>query len=61
MLDYAVSQEDAVIAYHASDMVLAIHSDALHLSVPKARSSAGGYFFMSSDRHITCVAYVDLT
>ena len=28
LLDYAASQEDAVITYHASDMVLAIHSDA---------------------------------
>ena len=31
-LDYAASQEEAVITYHASDMVLAYHSDASYLS-----------------------------
>ena len=30
-------------------MVLAIHSDASYLSVSKARSRAGGHFFMSRD------------
>jgi hypothetical protein len=30
-------------------MVLAIHSDALYLSEPKARSRAGGHFFCSED------------
>jgi hypothetical protein len=48
-LDYAASQEDAVITYHKSDMVLAIHSDASYLSEPKARSRAGGHFFMSEN------------
>ena len=27
-LDYAASQEEAVITYHASDMLLVFHSDA---------------------------------
>jgi hypothetical protein len=48
-LDYAASQEDAVITYRKSDMVLAIHSDASYLSEPKARSRAGGHFFMSEN------------
>ncbi len=48
-LDYAASNQDAIITYHASDMVLVVHSNALYLSEPKARSHAGGYFFMSSD------------
>ena len=52
LLDYAASQEDAVITYHARDMVLAIHSDALYLSEPKARSRASGHFFMSSNRQM---------
>ena len=30
-------------------MVLALHSDASYLSEPKARSRAGGHFFMSED------------
>ena len=50
LLDYAASQEDAVITYHASDMVLAVHSDVSRLSEPKARSRTGGHFFMPSDR-----------
>jgi hypothetical protein len=49
LLDYAASQETAVLTFHASDMVLAIHSDALYLSESKARSRAGGHFFLSSD------------
>ena len=51
-LDYAASQEDAIITHHASDMVIAIHSDASYLSEPKARSRAGAHFFMSSDRQM---------
>ena len=48
-LDYAASQEEAVITYNASDMVLACHSDASYLSEPGARSRAGGHFFMSNN------------
>ena len=48
-LDYAASQPDAIITYRASDMVMAIHSDASYLSEPKARSRAGGHFFMSEN------------
>ena len=48
-LDYAATHQDAVITYRASDMVLVVHSDASYLSEPKARSRAGGHFFMSSD------------
>jgi hypothetical protein len=46
-LDCAATQEDAVITYGKSDMVLAIHSDASYLSEPRARSRAGGHFFLS--------------
>ena len=48
-LDYAASQEQAVLTYEASDMVLAVHSDASYLSESKARSRAGGHFSMSKD------------
>ncbi len=48
-LDYAASNQDAIITYHASGMVLVVHSDASYLSKPKAGSCAGGPFFMSSD------------
>jgi hypothetical protein len=43
-LDYAASQEDAILTFHASDMVLACHSDVSYLSESKARSRAGGHF-----------------
>lgn len=48
-LDYATSNPDATITYRASDMVLAAHSDASYLSEAKARSRAGGHFFLSED------------
>jgi hypothetical protein len=51
-LDYATSQEDAIIAYQASDMKLAIHSNASYLSEPKARSIAGGHMFMAGMEEI---------
>jgi hypothetical protein len=48
-LDYAATHPDAILTYHASDMVLAGHSNASYLSESKARSRAGGHFFMSTD------------
>jgi len=52
LLDYLASQEDAVITYNSSDMVLGVHSDASYLSEPKARSRAGGHFFLSNNSNI---------
>jgi hypothetical protein len=49
LLDYLATQEDAILSYHASNMVLAVHSNASYLSKPKARSQAGGHFFLSRD------------
>ena len=43
-LDYVASQEDVVITYHASNMVLATHSDAGYNTMPQARSRTGGNF-----------------
>ncbi len=48
-LDYTATHQDAIITYHASVMVLVVHSEASYLSEPKARSRAGGHFFLSSD------------
>ena len=42
-------QEEAILTYNASDMKLAAHSNASYLSEPKARSRAGGHFFLSND------------
>jgi hypothetical protein len=49
LLDYCASQEEAILTYHASDMILAVHSDAGYLNERKARSRAGGHFFLSND------------
>ena len=46
-LDYAASQEDAIVTYRASNMRLGIHSNALYLSEPKAQSRASGHMFMA--------------
>ena len=48
-MDYAATHPDAVLTYRKSDMLLAVHSDASYLSKPKARSRAGGIFFLASD------------
>jgi hypothetical protein len=40
-----------IIWYHASDMILNVHSDVLYLSAPKACSPAGGYSFLGSIPH----------
>jgi hypothetical protein len=45
LLDYLASHPDATIRYHASGMILHIHSDASYLSVSNARSRLGGLFF----------------
>jgi hypothetical protein len=47
-LDYMWTHPDVDIWYCASDMILNFHSDASYLSAPKARSQAGGYFFLGS-------------
>jgi hypothetical protein len=50
-LDYMWTHPDAIIRYRAFDMILNVHSDASYLSAPKARSQAGGYFFLGSLPH----------
>jgi hypothetical protein len=50
-LDYMWTYPDAIIWYHASDMIFNVHSDASYLSAPKACSHAGGYFFLGSIPH----------
>jgi hypothetical protein len=46
LLDYLVSHPDATIRFHASDMILHIHSDASYLSVSKEMSCLGGLFYL---------------
>jgi hypothetical protein len=51
-LDYAATQDDAILTYKASNMILVIHSNASYLSEPKAQSQAGGHMFMAGDDDI---------
>jgi hypothetical protein len=48
MLDYLATHPDATIRYHASNMILHIHSDASYLSISNARSRLGGLFFLGN-------------
>jgi hypothetical protein len=45
-LDYLATHPDAKIRFHASEMILHIHSDASYLSVPKVRIRLGGLFYL---------------
>jgi hypothetical protein len=47
LLDYCATHPNATVRFSASDMCLHVHSDASYLSVSKARSRAGGLFFLS--------------
>jgi hypothetical protein len=47
-LDYLATHLDATIRYHASDMILYIHSYASYLSVSNARSRLGGLFLLGN-------------
>jgi hypothetical protein len=64
MLDYLATHPDATIRYHASDMVLHIHSDASYLSVSSARSRLGGLFFLGnnppSNKHLMGTSLMSL-
>jgi hypothetical protein len=49
LLDYLETHPDATIRYHASDMILHIHSDAYCLSVSNARSRLGGFLCVDTN------------
>jgi hypothetical protein len=51
-LDFMATQEEAILTYRASKMVLAIHSNASYLSKPKSCSRAGGHMFMAGNEEI---------
>ncbi|KAL7488272.1 hypothetical protein ACHAW6_015473 [Cyclotella cf. meneghiniana] len=46
-LDYAATQDPAILNYHKSDMTLAIHSNASYLNEKNAGRRAGGHHFLS--------------
>ena len=47
-LNYCATYPDATLRYHASDMILHIHSDASYLTEPEARSRAGGHHYLGN-------------
>ena len=47
LLDYASTNPNAKVRYHASGMRLHVDSDASYLSIKHARSRAGGHFILS--------------
>ena len=48
MLYYLATNKDAKIIFHASDMILKIHSGASHLPAKNANSCALGHLLLSS-------------
>ena len=48
LLDYCATHPIAKLRYHASGMLLRIHSDASYLSEPQARSRVGGFFYLGN-------------
>jgi hypothetical protein len=46
LLDYCATQEDAIITYLASKMILCIHSDAGCCNEKNAQRQADGHFFL---------------
>jgi hypothetical protein len=49
LLDYCATQEEAIILYKTSKMILAIHSDTGYCNEKKSRSQVGGLFFLSNN------------
>jgi hypothetical protein len=49
LLNYCNTHPETKIRYHASDMILHIHSDVSYLSENEATSRAGGFFYMGSN------------
>jgi hypothetical protein len=58
LLNYLAMQEDAVLSYHTSNMVLAVHSNTCYLSKPKAQIQAGGHFFLSSNTTVPLLNFL---
>jgi hypothetical protein len=48
LLNYCNTNPETKIRYHASEIILYIHSDASYLSENEAKSRAGGFFYMGS-------------
>jgi len=49
LLDFLATQEEAIISYNASNMILQVHSNAGYANKKRARSRTGGHFFLSNN------------
>jgi hypothetical protein len=49
LLNYCATHLEAKLRYHASGMILNMHSDASYLSEREAKNRAGGFFYMGSN------------
>jgi hypothetical protein len=49
LLNYCATQEEAIITYSTSKMILCIHSNAGYCNEKNAQSRAGGNFFLSNN------------
>jgi hypothetical protein len=49
LLDYCATQEEPVVTYHASKMILAVHSGGGYCNKINSRSRAGRHFSLSDD------------
>jgi hypothetical protein len=47
LLDYVPTHLNAGIRFHASDMILAVHTDASYLSKPSSKSRAARHFYLT--------------
>jgi hypothetical protein len=51
LLNYCNTHPEATLRYHASDMILNIHSDASYLSEREAKNRSGGFLYMGSNTY----------
>ena len=47
LLDYAATYPNAILRFHASDMILHVDTDAAYLVLPRARSRYAGFYYLS--------------
>ena len=57
LLNYCATHPDASVRFTASDMLLAVESDASYLSVAKGRSRAAGYFYLTNHQVAPSAVY----
>ncbi len=51
-LDYIASNEEPILTFLVSDMILAVHSGGSYPSEKNARSLSGGHWFLSNNSSV---------